>query len=116
MTITSSDDDQSVIAPFTNGKFDGTYTNGIKIIQDVDYYDESFTICFDDSVVGDTQYRGLIGLKDSNGNGDQCVVYDTVPDFCGASSGGFDDEDTASDDTDGILQYYVFLPQCFFTL
>ena len=40
-------------------------------------------ICFDASKVSGTQKYGYIGLKDSNGNGQQCEVKDTVPDFCG---------------------------------
>ena len=71
-----------VFSPF-KGKSDGTNTDGVKIAKKVYDYADSFLICFDASKVSGTQKYGYIGLKDSNGNGQQCEVKDTVPDFCG---------------------------------
>ena len=80
--IGTTDDDYLVTSPF-QGNYDGTNTEGVKIAKEVNDYGQSFTICFDETKVSGTQQYGVIGLVDSNGNGQQCPVTDTVPDFCG---------------------------------
>ena len=80
--IRSASVPQYVRVPY-KGYRDGTYVNGIQINQPCSETDELFEICFDKNQVGGTQARGTIGLRDTWGNGDACVVQNTLPDFCG---------------------------------
>ena len=80
--ITSASVPQYIRVPF-KGKRDGIRVNGIQINQPCGETDEVFEICFDSTKVGGTQSSGTIGLKDTWGNGDACVVQNTLPDFCG---------------------------------
>ena len=80
--ITSASVPQYIRVPY-KGSRDGTYVNGIQINQPCGETDEVFEICFDSTKVGGTQARGTIGLRDTWGNADACVVTNTLPDFCG---------------------------------
>ena len=72
--IGTTSNDYYVISPF-QGSYDNTNTNGVKITQKVRDSPQSFLICFATPPVGATQSNGVIGLRDSNGNGEQCSAH-----------------------------------------